>query len=356
LTIDAVLKLASCTKLITSISALQLVERGLVSLDEPISKHLPEISTDVIAWEDEDAKTYKTTKAKTSLTLRHLLTHSSGLAYQYWTPILQQYSKDNPKVAATNAAVPNDLDFGGIEKTFIDPLLFDPGQGWSYGPNLDWVGVLIRRLTNKTLKEYFDENIFKPLGLEDPLPVFNLDRYPDISALAMGGGVRNESGGLDFESLAIFGNGNDEYGGHGLSAKSESFLAILQDIVSDKPKLLSEKYIVALYTPQLVPDSAAHKAFYASSPFYDSFVRGVSVQARINHALGGIIVQDELPEYGQPAGVLTWAGLANTYWQANREKGVASWFATQIMPFTDPLTVDGFNHFRKDFWAVANSA
>jgi CubicO group peptidase (beta-lactamase class C family) len=349
-TSDTLLKLASCTKLITSIAALQCVERGLIDLDEPVSRILPELAhSKVISWDDEAAGTVTVTEAKTAITLRHLLTHSSGLSYEPWNPLLQAWRK-------STGQEPVMMAMGDPAAALQIPLVFEPGQGWSYGVSLDWTGVLVNRLSKITLGEYFVENIFKVVGRTAPFPVFNLKRHTELWEQRMGGGLRNSSGGLDVEALVGFEENGGEYGGHGLSGTSEDFFAVIQDLASPSPKLLGPEIMVALFTPQFVPGSAAHAFLAASAPFFDVFVRGANTKSDINAGLGGLIIVDDLPEYGQPAGTLTWAGLANTMWFVNRQKGVAGWFATQIMPFTDPLTMDAYNLFRKDLWETFNKA
>jgi CubicO group peptidase (beta-lactamase class C family) len=345
LTTNHILMLASATKLATSIAALQCVERGLVSLDEPIERILPELKApDIISWEDESAKKFSLSKSTTLITLRHLLTHSSGLTYEWDAPILHAWH-------AERGEPPIMYGRGDPVKLYTIPLIFEPGQGWAYGPSFDWVGIMIKRLHNTTVADYFAENIFKILGRVAPFPVFNAKDHPEYFARRMAGVNRTESGELEYDELSVLNDCVEEFAGHGLAASTEDYLPILQDIISPKPKLLSVEYTQALFTPQFIPGSAAEKVLLDKSGFFDPFSRGSNKTIRVNHGLGGLFTVDPIPEIGQPANVLLWSSLANSTWFANREIGVAGFFGTQTFPFNDGETMDIAMEFKKDFWA-----
>jgi hypothetical protein len=145
----------------------------------------------------------------------------------------------------------------------------------------------------------------------------------------------------------------DEYGGHGLSASSQDLLAVLHDIVSDSPKLLKQELVVALFTPQFIPGTPPYQVLNTMGDFMDSFLRGNNKDADLNQALGGIFLRNPLPEFGQPGGTLSWAGIFNTVWFANRNAGVAGWYGTQVLPFNDDIAMSAFRDFRTDLWKTA---
>jgi CubicO group peptidase (beta-lactamase class C family) len=346
-TTDSMLKIASCTKLITSIAALQCVEKGLIDLDEPVSRVIPELAEpEIISWEDEAAGKFKLTKAKTPITLRHLLTHSSGLTYEGWGSSLHAaWRKSHGGVT--------DPSIKGKVLGLNIPLLYEPGQGWSYGTGLDFAGDLVRRLNKTTLQEYFDDNIFKAVGRSAPYPVFRVKRHPEQFSRLMSAVTRIADGKLEYNSLAGIDDPDDEFGGHGLSLTSDDYIAVLYDLISDSPKLLKPESLVALFTPQFIPGSPSYQSLNASGSLIDPYCRGDNQTAPANYGLGGLVLKDAMPEYGQPADTLTWSGVANTVWFANRNSGIAGWFATQLSPFNDEITMNTFRDFRTDLWKTA---
>src|SRR5580658_655340 len=151
--IDAIFRIASMTKAITTTAALQLVEQGKVTLDEPVSKHLPELGKlDLLEGFDNSGKPILR-PAKTPIALRHLLTHTSGFAYANWNPTLTQYIKVSG--STPRAVAP------------LIPLMFEPGTRWHYGPSVDWAGKLVEQISGLTLEQYFQKNILQPLGMKD---------------------------------------------------------------------------------------------------------------------------------------------------------------------------------------------
>ncbi len=150
--VDTIFRIASMTKAITTTAALQLVEQGKLTLDEPVSKHLPELGKlEVLEGFDASGKPILR-PAKTPIALRHLLTHTSGCAYANWSPTLTQYIKVTKSTPAAVAP--------------LNPLLFEPGTRWHYGTSLDWAGKLVEKISALTLEQYFQNNILQPLGMK----------------------------------------------------------------------------------------------------------------------------------------------------------------------------------------------
>lgn len=187
--VDTVMFVASCTKLMTSISALQLVERGLITLDEPIYKYIPELEarTIITGFEEATGKPIEE-KHKTPITLRALLTHTSGLAYDAM----------HPKVLAWGAyhKKPVPVPSGKLLERFSNPMVFEAGEGWTYGTGIDYAGLLIERISGKTLEEYMKENLWGPLGITDM--TFSPKRREDLKERLADMSVRDESGKVRF--------------------------------------------------------------------------------------------------------------------------------------------------------------
>lgn len=163
---DALHWMASCTKLITAIACMQLVEQGKLQLDEPIRSILPEISI------LEDGS-----KAKT--TLRHLLTHTSGQGYPFFNHDVCKYFKSK-----------NLATFSCTKESIRAPLLFEPGSKWEYGSSIDWAGQAVEKVSGLSLDAYFKKFIFEPLGIK------NMTLLPESG---VPGGVKGKLAGMNFK-------------------------------------------------------------------------------------------------------------------------------------------------------------
>lgn len=336
---DAVLKIASATKLITSIALLQCVEKGLVGIDEPLTKILPEFKDkDILTHVNGSDCTF--VKSKTAITARHLLSHTSGLGYRFTHRLLMQRAQAR-KEEPPNLKVPERYDM---------PLVFEPGTGWLYGCSLDWAGAVVSRLNQgMTLDEYFVEHIWKPLDLSAPFPRFNIALHAEYNARLLQA-AKLVNGKLEHQDVWAFDNPEGQDGGSGLSATTRDFVAVLADLVSDSPRLLKQSTIESMFVPQLVPKSSAIKDLLALRPAWDT-VTGPISEDSVNHGLGGILCVGHVPEIGQPKGMLGWGGASNIIWWINRDEGVAGFFATQQSPFGNENVTNLVNAWKKSFWA-----
>ena len=153
---DTVCNMASMTKAITGACAMQLVEQGKLDLDSPITKWLPDAAElQVLAGWDGDKPVLRAPEG--DITLRHLMTHTSGMASSTWNADLVRYGE-------TIGGLPQ-VDYEKPETWTAQPLVFDPGQRWHYSPAIDWIGRLIVTTSGKPLGAYMKENIFDPLGM-----------------------------------------------------------------------------------------------------------------------------------------------------------------------------------------------
>jgi CubicO group peptidase (beta-lactamase class C family) len=343
---DAVFKYASATKLITTIALLQCVDKGLVSLDRPIDHIVPELGRQVIRGISATGALL-IEPATIPITPRHLLTHTSGLAYWFLHPLLMKWKKspEGSKFA----------DSPRVEERCNNPLVFEPGRGWAYGVGLDWAGVIVKRLHNNiSLEDYMIENIWKKVGLSAPFPTFCISDHPDYQQRLMSGAERGSDGFLHCYDFWQGNNPIDQDGGHGLSGTAADWLAVLSDIISDEPKLLSKDLIDQMFQPQIESTSAAMPMLLQMRPAWE-LVAGAVPDHAINHGLGGVIATEDLADIKQPKGILTWGGAANTVWFASKEHGVAGFFSTQLHPFSDPDVKHLVNAWKRDFWAKFQS-
>ena len=155
-----VLFLASATKLITTIATLQCVEKGLLSLTEDLSSLAPALAAkQVITGFSEDGETTLLEPAIRPITLEMLLTHSSGTAYDFTSPLLVEWRQ---KFDSARDSSPRP-----VEEAFRYPLSFQPGSSWMYGVGLDWAGKVVEWVTGGTLGDHVRQSICDPLGITD---------------------------------------------------------------------------------------------------------------------------------------------------------------------------------------------
>src|SRR5467141_4735479 len=182
MTLDTVVWIASMTKAITATAAMQLVERGKLALDAPASQLAPGLAKAQVLEGFDAAGQPRLRAPKRPITLRHLLTHTAGFAYEIWRPEIARYQSatNTPGITTcTNAAL-------------TTPLLFDPGDRWEYGINIDWAGKMVEAASGQKLDRYFKDNIFGPLGMKDT--AFKLS--PSQRARLAGVHQRAEGGAL----------------------------------------------------------------------------------------------------------------------------------------------------------------
>ena len=157
MTADTVFWIASMTKAITSAAAMQLVEQDRLALDGPIASVLPELASPQVLEGFDAAGEPRLRPARRHITLRHLITHTAGFAYDIWSPEIGRYMEKRGipgVISCENAAL-------------ALPLTFDPGDEWDYGINIDWVGKAVERVSGQVLGEYFAEHLFGPIGMND---------------------------------------------------------------------------------------------------------------------------------------------------------------------------------------------
>src|ERR1700731_1505395 len=148
---DTIFRIASMVKLLTSVAALQLVEPGKLMLDEPASNFDPELGSVQILAGFDSKGIPQLRPAQKPITLRSLLTHTSGFSYPLWDPIVVRYLK----IARGDPALPR------------MPLMFEPGSRWAYGGSLDRVGRMVEIAGGQSLDRYFSDHITGPLGMND---------------------------------------------------------------------------------------------------------------------------------------------------------------------------------------------
>ncbi|KAK9414302.1 putative Beta-lactamase/transpeptidase-like protein [Seiridium unicorne] len=335
---DSTIFMASAGKFLTHMAALQLVERGILSLDESVYKFLPELEElEIIsASSDPDMKFTLSPQAR-PITLRHMLTHSSGIG-----------SGDDVLTEAWRTATPPQEWPEGtpcIVKMFSTPLLCQPGEGWEYGHSVHWLQPLIQRAAGaKTFVEYMKEHVFDKLGLQHSsyLPL----THEHIRSKLLQCVKREEDGSI---------SACEEGELQGLACSISDVKTILSDLLAPESRLLKKENVDLLFAPGFAVDSLAAKKIRNDE---DTFAKTIGLkpdreEAAVNFTCAGALVtQGIVTESHLPAGTLTWNGWPNLIWTINREHGIATLFATQLIPVDDEKTLVHMVEFSKSAWTT----
>lgn len=331
MTVDTVGWIASMTKALTAAGAMQLVEQGKLDLESPASKWVPEIADSQVLDGFDASGQPRTRPPKRPITLRHLLTHTAGYGYEIWSTdiIKYQQAKGIPGITSCeNAAL----------KT---PLLFDPGERWFYGINIDWAGKMVEAVSGKKLGAYLAENLFGPLGMSST--AFKIT--PAMRARLAKIHQRDDKGALAAVDLEIPQEPQFEMGGGGLYGTAGDYLKFVQMILSRgkaNGKHLLKPETVDQMTRNNMGDTPVTMLKTAMPPlsndaeFFPGVPKSWGLSFQINEAPAPT---------GRPAGGLMWAGLANSYFWIDLRNGIGGVYLTQILPFADKKSLPLYYDF-----------
>ena len=337
MTADSVFWIASMTKAVTSAGAMQLVEQGKLSLDEPIGKLLPDLAAPQVL-EGFDAKGEpKLRPAKAPITLRKLMTHTAGFCYDLWNADMGKYMEKTGTpgiISCLNAAL----------KT---PLASDPGTRWEYGINIDFVGKAVEAASGKKLDAYLRDNMFAPLGMSDT----GFKISDDMRKRLVGMHARGEDGALAAMPFELEQNPEFHMGGGGLYSTAADYIKFCRMILNkgkgNGNQLLRPETVAAMGQNQM-GDLSVSKMTTAAPPYtndvdlYPDQVKKWGLSFLINTA--------KRPE-GRSPGSLAWAGLANTYYWIDPSRDVCGVILTQLLPFADKHSLEAFAGFEKGIYA-----
>jgi methyl acetate hydrolase len=333
MTPDTLFLIASMTKAITSTAALLLVQKGQLELYRPIGRVLPELAAPRVLEGFSPDGELKLRAASKPITLRHLLTHTSGFGYHFLNRNLLNYLE--------KTGTP-DL-FTGKNAALNLPLSFDPGDGWEYGIGIDWAGKAVEKVSGQTLQVYFEENLFGPLGMLDT--TFKLT--PQQRSRFAGMHTRQSDGSLIRLEFDLAQDPEFQMGGGGLYGTAGDYLAFQQMFLRhgrakgkrllspDTIEMLSQNQIGSLQMP---PWKSEIPALSNDGDFFPGMVKKWSLAFMLN---------TEAVAEGRSANSMAWAGLFNLYYWIDRARQVAGVMMTQILPFLDRKVLDLFDKFEK---------
>ena len=338
MTLDTIFRLASMTKAVTSVAAMQLVEQGKLQLDQPIGNVLPELSAPQVLEGFDDSGAPRLRPAKRPITLRHLLTHTAGFGYEFLNADLIRYVKTSGTPSGST----------GKLASLRMPLLFDPGDRWEYGINLDWVGRAVEAVSGLPLEVYFRQHVFAPLGMSDTdYVISSAQRSRLVSAHQ-----RKPDGSL--EPITPPDPPWREFwsGGGGLYSTGRDYLVFLQMLMHqgrfNGAQLLRPQTVTLMGQNQIgdIRAGVAKTAMPERSNDFD-FFPGMSCK----WGLGYMITPHPGPN-GRSAGSVTWAGIFNTYYWLDPQKRIAGVFLTQILPFADHQAVALYGEFESGVYGT----
>jgi methyl acetate hydrolase len=335
MTPDTVVWIASMTKAITGAAAMQQVERGKLGLDTPAKAVVPGIGDPMVLEGFDAAGKPKTRKAKRDITLRHLLTHTAGFGYDIWSPELGKYQEV--------MGVPGIISCQN--KALTTPLLFDPGDRWFYGINIDWAGKMVEAASGKKLGQYMAEHIFGPLGMTSTAFRITDDMRKRMAKIHH----RGPDGGLTPDpALELPQEPEFEMGGGGLYSTAGDYLKFVRMMLnqgkSDKGEAVLKPETVSQMSKNAMGESRVTMLKTAAPPFSNDaeFFPGMDKRWGLT-----FMINNEKAPTGRSPGSLAWAGLANTYYWIDQSKGVGGVYATQVLPFADVKSLPLFYAFEK---------
>lgn len=317
-----IFRIFSMTKAIASVAALQLVEKELIGLDDPLDVLMPEMTSIPIL--SDDGTLIKSDKV---ITLRHLLTHTSGFGYQGLSARLTDF---NPKGW----------------KHEDKPRLFEPGAQWQYGTSIDWVGKVVEKVSGQDLESYFRKHITGPLQMNHTW--FNV---PDsLKHLIVSWGVRDSTGFTENQRIPLKPVATYSAGG-GLFGSPEDYLTFLQCLLNggqyDGGQLLKSETVDMMFKDQL-PENLTVDYDAPKEPLSSSIQTFLDESDK--HGLAWAI-ENNPAEKIRPKGSGYWGGAANSYFTIDNTNKIAVVYFTQFFPFNDKESYGFYRLFEKEVFA-----
>jgi methyl acetate hydrolase len=342
ITPDTVFWIASMTKAVTATACMQLVEQGKLQLEQSMGEVLSELKQPKILEGFDASGAPKLRPATKPITLRHLLTHTAGFVYSIWNAPMAQYEK------VTGTPFIGECKNG----SFQAPIMFEPGERWEYGINIDWVGKAVEAVSDQSLEVYFREHIFDPLGMPDTGFLISSAQKARVATMYN----RTANGALESRAFEMPQRPEFFMGGGALFSTPRNYMAFLQMLLNDgtfngarvlKPEtvaLMRQNHIGELNVQTLKtirPDLSNDANFFPG----------------MNHKWGlSFDINPQPGPNGRSAGSLCWAGLFNTYFWIDPSKRVTGTIMTQLLPFADTEVLKLYANFERSLYDALKAA
>lgn len=326
--VDSIFNIASMTKPVTTAAVLQLVEEGKVGLDEPVVRRLPQFAgIEVLEGFDAGGKPLLR-PARTAPTLRHLLTHTSGLAYDIWDGGMLRYTSQRAAAGGDKAG----------------PLMFEPGTRWQYGQGLDWAGRLVESISGMTLEDYFQRKIFQPLGMVDTsymVPAAKFERLVTIHRRDAAGELRQDERKPPAPPKRFNGGG-------GLYSTAGDYVRFMQMILNHGKGPGTARIL----QPGTVRSMMANQIGALTAGRMKTFRPNVSSDVDMHPGRPGkwglgFLINTAPYAGGRSAGSLAWAGIFNTFFWIDPKRRLCAVILMQYQPFCDKEAVGLLGEFER---------
>jgi len=324
---DSIFRIASMSKAVTSVAAMVLYEQGRFSLNDPVSKFIPGFADPVVAVEFDDAGRVTATRpASREIRIVDLLSHSSGIVYGFIEqPLKQSYEA----AGVIDGLTAKDVELAEVMQRLAEqPLLFDPGERFSYGLNTDLLGYLVEVVSGKPLDVFLAEEIFAPLDMRDTyfyLPDSKAERLATLYA-EVDGRLRVSDGTegdikLDNPRYPVEGARRYFSGGAGLSSTAYDYFRFISMLLNEGE--LDGRRVLGRKSVELMRSSRLSLPFTAGTSF------GLGFQ-----------VVDDLGPYGELGSPQTfsWGGAFNTTFWIDPEERLVAVFMSQVRPYTSDIS------------------
>ena len=334
LKLDALFRIASMTKAVTSTAAMQLVEQGRFAIEDPVEKYLPEFAK-LSVFESFDGATgaYRVRPATKAVTVRHLLTHTSGLGYAFTNPTVRDFK---PRAG---------------EEYPVGPLVFEAGERWLYSTSTDWVGRLVEKVSGQSLEDYFRQHIFTPLGMADTFYFVPKDKEARLVTVNR----RTADGSIAKESVQPPTSGFTPIGGGGLSSTAYDYLRFTRALLNggelDGARILSAGTVALMEQNHIgaVGVPAQKTAIPERSDDFSFIADG-----RDKWGLGFLVTAEAVPGK-RSAGSLSWGGINNTYYWLDPTRGITGVILMQFLPFADRKALALYDAFERGVYQLADA-
>ena len=333
MTLDSVMAIFSTTKALTGTCIMQLVEEGKIKLDDAAKKYVPELAELQVLDGFDAAGQAKTRAPKRDITVNDLMLHISGLCYEFFSHDDLKYrtAKNIPTVVSST--------FASIRTV----LLHEPGERWTYGVSIDWLGRIVEQQRGKRLGEVMKERIFAPLGMTDIGFTMNDSMKARRAVLH----DRAQDGKLTpLPDLILPQPPEMDMGGHGLYASVGEYMKFIRMFLNDgagpNGRVLKAETVAQMVKNGL-PDKLTSGGWKTSIPSLSNdgeFDPGITKTWAYTFQRN-----EEETVTGRPAGSLMWAGLGNLFYWIDRKNGIGGFFGSQILPFLDVAAYPGFVDF-----------
>lgn len=335
ITPDTMMRIASMTKMVTTTAALQLIERGSLSLDAPVKEYRPEFAgLQVLTGFDGDTPQLRAPSVQA--TVRHLITHTSGLGYWFWNADVDHYEQ----VTGTPNLMPGTIGM------FKAPMVFDPGTRFEYGINLDWLGQVIEAVSGQPLDAYFLEHITGPLGMANTTARMTPEQRANSAPIH----VRGEDGAWVATDIDWAQEPDYWGGGHFLYSTPRDYLRFQRMLLGggklDDVQILERATVAAAFTNQI----GALDFPPAIATAHPELSVDVNLGPGLKWGFGLLLNLVQQPGM-RAAGSGSWAGLFNTHFWVDPASGVTGAIYSQTLPFADPPAFQLYADFEQALYA-----